>query len=229
MFCCSRSNVLSSVIPMGMGAGDVSRSNVEIVEAKESGLHPRKIQARIVDIHNRELAVELGSSGMAEFLENKYFGSEPILKRERVWIAKLGEDIIGYAKGSHDHWDFAMDGSSSESHHFVSQKYRLNYLAIDGKYQEKGVGTRLMLHAMTAAKEMGYKHLCVEYLLHTDGNKLDSASLRRENFYEKNFHKKFEVVSGREERDQTVFGNITCRYLQYNLDTFSREKAAPFL
>ena len=108
----------------------------------------------------------------------------------------------------------------------ISNKYRINYLAVDSQHQGKDIGTKLMLHAMRAAKNMGYEYLCVEYLV--DGKGISQiSSLRRQKFYEESFYQRFGIVSGKEEKDSCDEKGYLHRYLVSNLETFNEERACP--
>jgi len=222
MFCCfsTRAVSVNSFEPPPITVP--LRTDVKIKEAKESRIRPKQIEEGIVAIHEKELALEKGSEVVRAFLRNKYFGKKPLVNKEKVWIAENGREVIGFIMGRHDYWDIPLN----EREGFrgpISNKYRINYLAVDSEHQGKDIGTQLMLRAMKAAKNMGYEYLCVEYLL--DGKDIpESSSLRREKFYEQNFYRRFGIISGKEEKDFYDEKGFHHRCIWYNLESFNEER-----
>lgn len=159
-------------------------SSFRITDAKYCDLEPTAISSAIESIAAKELAREQGTFKASDYITRTYFMNDRA-NPGSAEVILLARDIHDLIIG------FIILENPSVSRHLEGLNIAyVPYLAVDSSVKKQGIGTALMLGALSKAKELGYRYLNLEYVLRGD----EVRDQAKSTFYN-SFRHKFNIIT----------------------------------
>ena len=134
------------------------KSNVEIVELAKEDAYLKEIGSKYTSSHYYDLSVRRDSEGWRldlarkafdETLNKNYRGKlfEDHVQEPRVFAARVGDREVGWIELGYEKWNNRM---------------RVWELLVAEEFRKQGIGTQLMNHAVSFARQKGARMLVLE-------------------------------------------------------------------